>query len=95
MVRILMVLALVMMVVLEAPVTYAGPAIPAWLSAFCDDRDDDITTSWLGVRVDPDAYGVAAPPPIERIAVDRDPAALATIAHPTFRLRGPPARTPR
>ena len=95
MVRILMVLALVVMVVLEAPVTYARPAVPAWLAAFCDDRDDDITASWLNVRVDPDAYGMAAPPPIERVAVDHDPVTLATIAHPTFRLRGPPVLTPR
>ena len=94
MARILMIVLLLVAVVYETPVTYAGPAVPAWLAAFCDDRDDDITTSWLTAPVDQDAHGVAAPPPIARVvAIDRGPAIPATVAHPAFRLRGPPLRT--
>jgi hypothetical protein len=91
--RALLVTALLIAVFVETPVTYAGPRIPDWLSAFYDERDDDVMTPWLAVFVSHDAYGVAAPPPTAEVTVDRGPVAPAAVAHPVFRLRGPPPRT--
>jgi hypothetical protein len=93
MARVLLVAALLIAVLVETPVTYAGPRAPDWLSDLCDDRTDDVMTSWLVAFVTHDAYGVAAPPPTAEIKVDSAPVAPAAVAHPAFRLRGPPART--
>jgi len=91
----LVVAALLVATVLDAPVTYAGPTVPHWLASLCDDRTDDVTASWFAVLVDHDAYGVAMPRPTARVVVDRVPTAPTTIAHPVFRLRGPPAPVSR